>query len=147
MSNVNIESHIDEVNNALQEAIENTLDLCGQLAVGNAQTKVPVDTGTLKNSITHKVVPDEKSVYIGTNLEYAPYIELGTGIYAEQGGRKTPWGYVASPASKYFEGGKVHITQGQKPVHFLKRAITEHESEYKEVIERTLKNGMRAFGK
>ena len=39
-----------------------------------------VDTGRLRNSIAHTVVKED--VYIGTNLEYAPYHELGTGIYA-----------------------------------------------------------------
>lgn len=37
-----------------------------------------VDTGTLRNSITHEVHPNEESVYVGTNIEYAPYVEYGT---------------------------------------------------------------------
>ena len=37
-----------------------------------------LDTGRLRNSITHIVRPDEDSVYIGTNVEYAPDVELGT---------------------------------------------------------------------
>lgn len=32
--------------------------------------------GTLRNSITH--TRDKDSAYIGTNVEYAPYVELGT---------------------------------------------------------------------
>lgn len=35
-----------------------------------------VDTGRLRNSITHAT--DEDSAYIGTNVEYAPYVEMGT---------------------------------------------------------------------
>lgn len=37
-----------------------------------------IDTGRLRASITHNVMDDEKAVYIGTNVEYAPYVELGT---------------------------------------------------------------------
>ena len=37
-----------------------------------------VRTGALRNSIAHKYVPSEKVAYIGTNIEYAPYVELGT---------------------------------------------------------------------
>lgn len=37
-----------------------------------------VDTGRLVNSITHQVSPDEEAVYVGTNVEYAAYVELGT---------------------------------------------------------------------
>ena len=57
-----------------------------------AKPLVPVDTGNLKGSITHRVDGDEAK--IGTNVEYAPYVEYGTGRYAEGGGgRKTPWAY------------------------------------------------------
>jgi len=35
-----------------------------------------VDTGRLRNSLTHAT--DEDSAYIGTNVEYAPYVEMGT---------------------------------------------------------------------
>ena len=37
-----------------------------------------VRTGDLKKSIAHKYVKEEKAAYIGTNLEYAPYVEYGT---------------------------------------------------------------------
>lgn len=45
---------------------------------GYAKKKCPVDTGRLRNSITHVVRASEKAVYIGTNVEYGPYVELGT---------------------------------------------------------------------
>ena len=35
-----------------------------------------VRTGTLRNKLTHR--KDRDSAYIGTNTEYAPYVELGT---------------------------------------------------------------------
>ncbi len=90
-----------------------------------------VDTGALRNSVTHSVSGD--NAYIGSNLEYAVYNELGTGIYASQGGgRQTPWYFVG-------RDGKRHRTVGMKPIHFLKRAIEEHQSEYKSIIEQTMK--------
>ena len=66
------------------------LELCGMKAEGYAKDLTPVDTGNLRNSISHKVDDREKAVYIGTNNRYAAYVELGTGKYAE-GGRKDPW--------------------------------------------------------
>jgi len=36
----------------------------------------PVDTGTLKRSIFHII--DDRSAVVGTNVEYAPYVEMGT---------------------------------------------------------------------
>ena len=48
----------------------------GMTAEGHAKKITPVDTGRLRNSITHAATDD--AAYIGTNVEYAPYVELGT---------------------------------------------------------------------
>jgi hypothetical protein len=52
---------------------------------------------------------DGDAAYIGTNVEYAPYVELGA--------------------------------QGREPVHMLQKAASEHSSEYKRLMEASLKNG------
>lgn len=72
-----IENHIDDVLKELQVAKRQALEAMGLQAEGYAQFYAPVDTGRLQNSISHKVI-DENSVAIGTNVEYAPYQELGT---------------------------------------------------------------------
>lgn len=66
------------IKKALPEQIEITLEALGLQAEGYAKLKCPVDTGRLRNSITHATVKREKAVYIGTNVEYAPYVEMGT---------------------------------------------------------------------
>ena len=43
---------------------------------GYAKALCPVDTGRLRNSITH--TQDSKYAYVGTNVEYGKYVELGT---------------------------------------------------------------------
>lgn len=43
-----------------------------------ARERVPVDTGRLRNSIAHVIDLDGMRAVIGTNVEYAPYVELGT---------------------------------------------------------------------
>lgn len=68
----------DVIKNALPEQIEIALEAVGLQAEGYAKLKCPVDTGRLRNSITHATVKREKAVYIGTNVEYAPYVEMGT---------------------------------------------------------------------
>lgn len=55
------------------------LEAVGITAEGFAKRLTPVDTGRLRNSMSHTVVGD--GVYIGTNVEYGPYIELGTTNY------------------------------------------------------------------
>lgn len=70
----NREAIADAIDRALVAALEEV----GLVAEGYAKRACPVDTGRLRNSITHVTRPDEKAVYIGTNVEYAPYVELGT---------------------------------------------------------------------
>lgn len=78
MGNFRIEDHSAEVIAAKDAAVERALEAIGQQAVGYAKLLAPVDTGRLRNSMTHEVRADEDSVYVGTNVEYAPYVELGT---------------------------------------------------------------------
>ena len=68
----------DEVLKGLSDAVERSLIRIGSAAEGYAKKECPVDTGNLRNSITNEVRSSEKAVYIGTNVEYAAYVELGT---------------------------------------------------------------------
>ena len=76
--NYSYKDNTDEVLKGLSDAVERSLTRIGLSAEGYAKKKCPVDTGNLRNSITHEVVQSEKAVYIGTNVEYAAYVELGT---------------------------------------------------------------------
>ena len=67
--------HSKEFVAAFDGAIARALERCGLQAEGYAKDLTPVDTGNLRNSITHKVEPDGKAVQIGTNIEYAPGVE------------------------------------------------------------------------
>ena len=75
---VKFESHKDKLTKEEEEKINAWLDAIGQDAVSTTLPFVPVDTGRLKNSIAHEVSESEKAVYIGTNVEYAVYQEVGT---------------------------------------------------------------------
>lgn len=76
MDNFRIESHLPEVQDAVEDAITKALEEIGLTAEGYAKKKCPVDTGRLRNSISHAA--KEQTVYIGTNVEYAVYVEMGT---------------------------------------------------------------------
>lgn len=65
----------DEVLAALERAKRRGLEAIGLTAEGYAKRDTPVDTGRLRNSISHAT--DDEAAYIGTNVEYAPYVELG----------------------------------------------------------------------
>lgn len=52
------------------------LEETGDLAVAETQMRTPIDTGTLRRSITRSNVLDYE-VKIGTSIEYARYVEEG----------------------------------------------------------------------
>lgn len=72
---VTIKDNTQQVLSALENAKNQGLEAIGMTAEGHAKKNTPVDTGRLRNSITHTT--DSNAAYIGTNVEYAPYVELG----------------------------------------------------------------------
>lgn len=72
------EDNREAIANAIDRALVAALEEVGLVAEGYAKRACPVDTDRLRNSITHIVDEDGKCVIIGTNVEYAPYVELGT---------------------------------------------------------------------
>lgn len=131
-----------EVISFFDKAKHRALEAIGLAAEGHAKKNCPVDTGRLRNSITYAVsgysthvesyrrgnvaggtkkntldmnteekkMEGEKddAVYIGTNVEYATFVENGA--------------------------------RGREPIHFLRKAATEHTSEYKKLLEDSMKN-------
>jgi HK97 gp10 family phage protein len=75
----NSDAYIEEM---AQKAVK-ILTAIGDHIVSEAQDELEndprrVDTGNLRNSINKEVVMGESAVYIGTNVEYAPYVHYGT---------------------------------------------------------------------
>lgn len=66
----------EQVLSAMEKAKKRGLEAIGLTAEGHAKKITPVDTGRLRNSVSHAT--DDEAAYIGTNVEYAPYVELGT---------------------------------------------------------------------
>jgi HK97 gp10 family phage protein len=99
-----------------------------------AKQKAPKGNGALRRSITSKVEVIGSNVIgtVFTPLEYAPYVEFGTGLFAEKGGRKdVPWCYQD-------DKGEWHTTSGMKPQPYLRPALNEN----KDGIRRLLKGGI-----
>lgn len=133
--NIQIEDYSEEFLRELAVRAPIALEECGLVAEGYAKRLCPVDTGLLRNSITHaaggkppaissytdnpkiqhgeytgSAPPDsngEYSMYIGTNVEYAPYVEVGTAR-----------------------------TRAQP---FIKPSVADHVDRYKRIIEKRLK--------
>lgn len=135
-----------EIIGLFSKAKHRALEAIGLAAEGHAKKELypghGLDTGRLRNSITYAVsgysthvesyrrgnvaggtekkhtryeygnekMEGEKddAVYIGTNVEYATFVENGA--------------------------------RGREPIHFLRKAATEHTSEYKKLLEDSMKN-------
>ena len=133
----------DQALNELERVKARILSTIGMKAERYAKKLCPVGTtestgkkgyrgGTLRNSINFRVNVTTDTLEVGSNVEYAPYVELGTGPH-----------FVPPPEWERFEAekgkgvGKAYV----KPRPFIRPAIEEHRDEYKKIAERELKKG------
>lgn len=58
---------------AAREVMRSTLNI-----QAGAKKRAPVDTGRLRNSIATEIERDGLTGVVGTNVEYAPFVEWGT---------------------------------------------------------------------
>lgn len=104
-----IKDYSDEVIAAVNDKVRLALSLMGEVVEGYAKEDCPVDTGRLRNSLTHQA-GDEQTEYVGTDVEYGPYQEFGDSY---------------------------HHTVGK--AHFLRDGATTHIDELRDVAQNTLK--------
>ena len=122
---------LDDVNQAMEQACI--------LVENEANIKCPVDSGLLRNSITHYIEdnPNELVGVVGTNIEYAPYVEFGTGIYSSLGnGRQDRWRYKDAK-------GEWHSTIGQHPQPYLQPALEENRRKIEKMFKEQIKKGVK----
>lgn len=112
---------------------EDALGTACALVERSAKEKAPKDTGALRRSITSRI--EGTSGIVFTPLEYAPYVEYGTGLFAENGGRMdVPWNYQD-------DKGEWHSTSGQHPQPFLRPALDENREEITRILMEAFKDG------
>ena len=116
------------VKRELERAAIRGLIKASLLVEGQAVLLAPVDTGGLRNSIGFKVDESELVAYIGTNCEYAIYVEFGTGEFAENGnGRKGGWVYKTP-------NGEVRFTYGMPPQPYLRPAFRRNQKAIRDIL-------------
>lgn len=146
MAIVVYETKIDSVLKATEAALEKAAESIGQRMESHAKLYITagvyqsqegwyIRTGNLRNSITHTVQQDKEgtAAIVGSAVDYAPYVELGTGIHAKEGGRQTPWKYQD-------HNGNWHTTSGMPARPYLRPAVENHVKEYKQVLTDILKD-------
>ncbi len=144
-SNVVFESHLKDVLKATDKQLGKAAEIIRGMMETNAKEQITeavyespagwyVRTGNLRNSITGVVEKNKDgslSIAVGSNVFYAPFVELGTGIYATEGGRQTPWKYQDA-------NGNWHQTSGMPPRPYIRPAVENHIKDYMEVLESEL---------
>lgn len=107
---------------ALRKATVQWLLQAAMMVQSQAVLLAPVgDTGNLRDSVDYHIDESELKGYVGTNVEYAVFVEFGTGEFAENGmGRKGGWAY------KSFDG-KWYFTYGQAPQPYLRPAFRKNK--------------------
>ena len=130
---------LDKIANT--KSVENALMKCCALVERSAKQKAPKGTGELRRSIESRIDYNTSTGTIEgvvfTPLEYAPYVEYGTGIFAEGGnGRQdVPWSYLDD------DGETWHTTYGMKPSPYLRPALFENREQITELLKGVIKDG------
>lgn len=131
----------------------------GALVERSAKQKAPNDSGELARNVQFEVDAQGTTCTVFNPLEYAPYIEYGTGELAEKektsgywvfvgesGGtsdKKSGKRYTLEEAKKIVaimrsKGIEAYYTKGQKPQPFLRPALTENENKIMDLLEGAL---------
>ena len=146
---VRLQDNSDEIKREIERRIEAALEAAGIQMQAYAEDVITAGVPRhadswyrvngahgLLGSIDHQVNMSTQTVYVGTNNEHAIYNEYGTGVYLESDdgtpGRQSPWAYKD-------EEGNWHRTRGMTPLHFLKKAATEHTDEILDIIREYLR--------
>lgn len=124
-----------EVVSKLRKAIDRGLVAIGERAVYYAKkNETRVDTGYLRNSITYAISGEAPAI-----KEYKADKGGKTGSYSgtrPQESIKSVYLGTNVPYALAIEEG----SRGKKPLHFLRRAATEHTEEYQKLMRESLEN-------
>lgn len=136
----NLDKLLTKLENLKTVSVEQAVNEACILVENDAKKRCPVDTGELRMSITHEIEETSENRTtgaVGTNLEYAPYVEFGTGIFSSLGnGRQDRWSYKDAK-------GEWHSTIGQQPQPYLHPALDDNREEVKKLIQKKIEEGVK----
>lgn len=156
---------LDALGGNSRQAAKAGVEHAVKLVQGDAKMLCPVDDGRLRNSIQGTTTDDGTRItgVISTNVEYAPYVEFGTGPVGQASApelppevagsihyRQTGWWIHESQISpetaekyKFFKletkNGTFYYTKGQPAQPFLYPAIRNNEEPIRDLIRGALK--------
>lgn len=134
-----LEDNSKKVKYKMASVLLKSVKACTLTVLSSAKMNAPVGTGQLRDTLGEnvKAAGDEILGQVGSPQLYAPYVEFGTGEFAENGsGRKGGWVYK-SPDGKY------HRTMGSKPQPFLRPAFRQSKDFIKKKLGDDLSNNFK----
>ena len=123
---------LGDVAENLSAGLYNALQESGEVVRKEAVLNCPVQTGRLRGSITVNV--EGNTAEIGTNLEYAPFVEYGTGSKGDKSVAHT-----TREKWTYYSGGQFFTTSGQAPQPFLTPALKNNKDTIIKLIREAVK--------
>lgn len=120
-------SELDKMAGNLSAGLYNALQEAGEIVRKDAVLNCPVQTGRLRGSITVNV--EGNTAEIGTNVEYAPCVEFGTGAKGDKSVAHT-----TRKSWRYYSGGQFFTTSGHAPQPFLVPAFKNNRDKIKQLI-------------
>lgn len=150
----NLDKLTTKLNNMSQMDVKKTMSKAVTLVHGEAKSLAPVDIGDLAGSIRMDVDKTAKG-YEGrvyTNLEYAPYVEFGTGV---KGNGTYPY-KVEGLTLTYKDKGwcywsdkedKLIYTTGQKAQPYMYPALKRNEKKIRQLFKEGVKDKLRDYCK
>lgn len=149
-------NNIEEAKKLMHKRILVALEACGLYAERMAKEKCPVDTGRLRNSITHVVSGDPERSY-SFNADFTSRYLTGSNrklskeekamdkktyiIPKTDENLETLWIGTNVFYGKYVETGVLENGGFRKPKPFLAPALADHTNEYRAIITKYLKKG------
>ena len=117
------------------------------LVIAESKRLAPADTGILRASITPKVEVDGPKTrgIVGSNVVYAPYMELGTGTFVGKPPHFPPpsalevWAERHGFSSGFVVALSIFKQGGLRPRKFLQRGLERNEYKIGELIKAAVK--------
>lgn len=147
MASINADSLLKRLNNIAEMDLKDKMVQATKLVHAQAKALAPVDTGNLAGSIRMEVKKSGKNLIgrVYTNVQYAPYVEFGTGStgqgtypYKVKGlklsYRDTPWAYTPDGGETFYR------TNGQEAQPYMYPAIKQNEKNIKKLFKQGVGN-------
>lgn len=124
---------IKEMPKESQKEIKKAVKDSALMVERDAKINAPVDTGTLRNSISHRIIESDDTIVaeVGASVKYGKFQEYGTGQRGKSGGIPTP--------SDYEYGS----SKGIPAQPFLGPALAKNKAAIQKKIERAIKDALK----